>query len=214
MTIADHNFKLLLANIDVEDDDTFDALVEAGCDDALFGVIDGVPFAEFDREAPTFTGAVASAVQDIITAVPGASIVRIEPDSFVSLVTIGERLGLSREVVRLYAKGGRGPGGFPAPIHYVDAKTRLWHWPSVLEWFRHHRPETLKKVGGFEVSYRNAEVVEMVNGALRARDAAINLHVDEEELRLVTEIVEAGASPQPSFQMFVGRAHEALTTLH
>ena len=46
-------------------DDELDALYAAGCDDAAFGVDDGLPLAEFDREAQTLADAIASAVRDI-----------------------------------------------------------------------------------------------------------------------------------------------------
>jgi len=43
----------------------FDALFEAGCDDAAFGIEKGMSIAEFDREADTLANAVASAVRDL-----------------------------------------------------------------------------------------------------------------------------------------------------
>lgn len=42
-------------------DDELDALYGAGCDGAIFGQEDGLPVAEFDREAPTMADAVARA---------------------------------------------------------------------------------------------------------------------------------------------------------
>ncbi len=43
----------------------FDALFEAGCDDAAFGVEKDMSIAEFDREAATLADAIASAVRDL-----------------------------------------------------------------------------------------------------------------------------------------------------
>ncbi len=47
-----------------------DELFEAGCDDATFGSVDGIDYADFDREAETLSQAVASAIADI-ESVPG-----------------------------------------------------------------------------------------------------------------------------------------------
>ena len=72
-------------------DQYLDALYEAGCDDALFGVRDGAQYGAFDREADSFSEALASAIHDVTSAVAGAQVVRIEPDQLVTLAAIGER---------------------------------------------------------------------------------------------------------------------------
>ena len=72
-----HSFTLFFTGADVLDDEQFDALHEAGCDDALFGVRDGAQYAAFDREAISFSEALASAIHDVTSAVPGLQVVRI-----------------------------------------------------------------------------------------------------------------------------------------
>lgn len=47
-----------------------DALFEAGCDDATLGEVDGVVYAEFIREAPSFGDALRSAIEQV-DSVPG-----------------------------------------------------------------------------------------------------------------------------------------------
>ncbi|MDP9476551.1 MAG: hypothetical protein M3R38_12860 [Actinomycetota bacterium] len=47
-----------------------DELFEAGCEDATFGSVDGVHYADFDREAETLSRAVSSAIADV-ESVPG-----------------------------------------------------------------------------------------------------------------------------------------------
>lgn len=58
-----HSFTLIL---DVDPDHVegplADALFEAGCDDALLGVADGVVHLDFDREAPSLVDALSSAI--------------------------------------------------------------------------------------------------------------------------------------------------------
>jgi hypothetical protein len=55
-----------------------DALYEAGCDDALLISDAGAQQAIFDREAPSFAAAVASAITAIETALPDARITAVQ----------------------------------------------------------------------------------------------------------------------------------------
>ena len=50
-----------------------DAFYEAGCDDALIGIRDGIAYADFCREADSFPQALLSAMQDVQTAGAGSS---------------------------------------------------------------------------------------------------------------------------------------------
>ena len=78
--MAEHNFTLILAG-DVEG--RIDDIYEAGCDDALIGESgDGVPYAEFNREAPSRRQALLSAVAAIETA--GVRVLRVEPDGLMA----------------------------------------------------------------------------------------------------------------------------------
>src|SRR5436190_23802812 len=85
--------------------------VDNGVEDATFGTERGVTVVEFDREAASLAEALASAVRDLEDAnlVP----VRVADEDLVTLADIADRVGQSRESVRRYATGDRGPGGFP-----------------------------------------------------------------------------------------------------
>jgi hypothetical protein len=159
-----HSFTLFFEGADVLDDERFDALHEAGCDDALFGVRDCAQYGAFDRAAPSFSEALASAIRDVTAAVPGLRVVRIEPDELVTMAAIAQRSGLSREYIRLLAAGTRGPGGFPAPVAYADRRTRLWHWPDVAHWLICHR---IAKVA---VDAQAADLVAAMNAAFDLRE--------------------------------------------
>lgn len=73
-----------------------DALFEVGCDDAIFGAREGTSFAEFDREATSLASAVSGAIGQVESAVPGLTVVRIEPDELVTASAIAARTGRSR----------------------------------------------------------------------------------------------------------------------
>ncbi len=163
------SFTLFFSGADVLGDGQFDALYEAGCDDALFGMRDGAQYGAFDREAASFSEALASAIHDVTAAVPGLRVVRIEPDELVTMAAIAERSGISREYVRLLSNTERGPGGFPAPVACVDNKTRLWHWPDVAHWLVEHRKAKVA------VDAHAADLVAAMNAAYDLREHAAHL---------------------------------------
>lgn len=157
-----YNFTLILEG-DVTSDDVLDRLFDAGLDDATFAESDGTPIAEFDREAPSFEEAVVSAIEDIEGAAPELRVVRVAPDDLVTATAIAQRTGRTRQSINQLIGGARGPGDFPAPVAHVDAKTRLWRWTEVSEWF-----ERLDGEGDSD-RRRVAEFVAAINGALESR---------------------------------------------
>jgi hypothetical protein len=128
--MPEYNFTLVISG---PVDEKLDELYEAGCDDALIGAVDGVHYAEFDREAPSLREAIGSAIQ-AVASIDGLTVDRVEPEDFVTAAEIAERLGRSRESVRLLIAGERGPGGFPAPISHLRDRNRLWRWTEVAAW--------------------------------------------------------------------------------
>ena len=73
-----YNFVLETRGRSVLDDEVFDALTEAGCDDAGIGRFLGVDHLDFDREAGSFCEAVRSAIEDV-QSVPGVRVTRVVP---------------------------------------------------------------------------------------------------------------------------------------
>jgi hypothetical protein len=66
--MSEYEFTLVLQGS--LDDAAVDALFEAGCDDATLGAVDGVGYADFIREAPSFGEALRSAIEQV-ESVPG-----------------------------------------------------------------------------------------------------------------------------------------------
>lgn len=126
----EYNFTLIVEG-DVES--KMDELFEAGCDDATFGSVGGVHYGEFDREATSFAEAISSAIADV-ESVGGLRVRRVEPDDLVTAAEIAERLGRSRESVRLLIAGERGAGDFPSPVSHARQRNRLWRWSEVSRW--------------------------------------------------------------------------------
>ncbi|HEV3022878.1 MAG TPA: hypothetical protein VGX76_10435, partial [Pirellulales bacterium] len=132
---SSHVFTLIVSGATELTDDLQDALFEAGCDDALVGVRDGVLFLDFDREAITLNDAVSSAVADVERADAGLRVARVEPDDLVTAAEIARRTGRSRQGVRQLVLGRRGPGGFPPPLSGLKQRSPIWRWTEVARWF-------------------------------------------------------------------------------
>ena len=111
--------------------------------DALYGVFhDGSIMTgadrseiEFTRDADGWAHAIGSAVRDV-ESVPGLHVIGVGQEDLVSLLEIAHRTKRSREAVRLWATGKRGPGGFPPPDWQSPAGERFWSWPDVAYWVR------------------------------------------------------------------------------
>ncbi|WDZ87717.1 helix-turn-helix transcriptional regulator [Micromonospora cathayae] len=117
-------------------DDELATLQAAGCDDGAFGMEDSLAVVEFDREAPTMADAIASAVRSLEAA--GLGVTRVLDQDLLTLADIADRIGQSRESIRRYASGTRGPGGFPPPVNPSREGTLFYRWSEVAPWIRHH----------------------------------------------------------------------------
>lgn len=168
-----YNFILFFDGADVTDDEVVGAFFQGRCDDATFGLREGAPYAEFDREAPSFAEAVISAIRDVERAVEGTRVTRVEPDDLVTASVIAERTGRSRESVRLLVAGERGPGDFPTAAAWVNPRTRVWHWGAVSEWFE-------RRLGESTILGGAPQFTAALNGTLQARNQIV----------LLSEIVE------------------------
>jgi hypothetical protein len=74
-----HEFTLIFSGIDEITAELSDAIFEAGCDDALFGMQNGEVFLDFHREAPSFRVALMSAIANVERADIGLELIRVEP---------------------------------------------------------------------------------------------------------------------------------------
>jgi hypothetical protein len=71
-----YSFTAYITGIATDAGDDEDALFEAGCTDALIAVVSGKMRLDFDREAPSYDAAVASALRNVQKA--GGEIVRVD----------------------------------------------------------------------------------------------------------------------------------------
>ncbi len=127
-------FEFTLAISGGLNEDRLNALFEAGCDDMTFsGAEAGPSYAEVVREGESFVETVVNAIHQVESA-GGLRVDALDSAELVSMSDIAERLGRTRESVRLLVEGRRGPGHFPAPAVRVSDRTKLWAWSEVVEW--------------------------------------------------------------------------------
>jgi len=174
-----HSFTLVISGVAELSRAVLNRLFEAGCDDATFGGRDGYVYGDFDREAPTFADAVSSAIEQVEST--GLRVIRVEPEELVSASEIAARTQRSREGVRLLIAGKRGPGGFPPPLGWLDAKTRVWRWSDVSRWFVTEFKAQLGEPG-------DAAFIAALNSALEVRDQVPQLS-RKEQRRAVARLV-------------------------
>lgn len=165
--MSEYSFSLV---IDGDPEKHLDELFEAGCDDATFGTVAGVHYADFDREADSLADAISSAIR-AIESVPGQRVLRVEPDDLVTASEIAKRMHRSRESVRLLIAGRRGRRNFPAPISHLRARIRLWRWSDVAAW-----------AGDDQADVSEAHLVAAFNAALELRNVAETIPEQERVL--------------------------------
>ena len=153
-TMATHSFTLVLEKARKIGEEDFDKIIDrlyvSGCDGAVFAERDGLLYADFDREGPTFADAVLSAVDTIEVVAPEVRVLRLQPDDLVSAASIAHRLGRSRESISQLIKGERGPADFPRPALHVAGKRPFWRWSEVARWFEEYQGKPPAEDGSSE----------------------------------------------------------------
>lgn len=90
----------------------------------------------FDHIAPTWAEAISAAIREVESV--GLRVLRVDNDDWVTLGDVALKVGRSREVVRQWATGHTGPGGFPLPAN-LRRYTTFYSWAEVLWWLREQR---------------------------------------------------------------------------
>jgi hypothetical protein len=118
-------------------DDLSVRLYERVDDASLSGpdAVDGSFACEFDRRAPSLSDALEATLSEFLSALPEAVVLRVEEYDLATIADIAARAGRTPESVRLLMNGRRGPGGFPPPAGVLGARTKVWRWTDVAEWF-------------------------------------------------------------------------------
>jgi hypothetical protein len=131
---------------------------------------DGSFLLEYDRKAGSFPAALTSAIKELLKVIPDAQILRVEEDDLATMADIAKRVSRSPESVRLLVNGKRGPGGFPPAAGRLDARTKVWRWADVAEWFAEALGEPLQDTedSAFVQAFNDALELRRLAGKLRA----------------------------------------------
>lgn len=131
---------LLVEGLSFDDDATLDS-IGAHLSDLMWMRRDG-------RLTATWTGETADPVlrtlrvADRIRDVFPNCCVRDLDDDLVGISDIAQRSSVSREAVRHWINGSRGPGRFPTPAGSIGSgargATKLWRWAVVNAWLDNH----------------------------------------------------------------------------
>jgi hypothetical protein len=132
---------LLVAGLDDRDDAVMDRL-HASIEDVSVSDRGDLTEVTVWLEAPTGDEAVRDAHVQIESAVTVCTVRQVDLD-VVAASDIAERIGQSKEAVRLWSTGARGPGHFPAPLGIVGGAnaTPVWAWADVYGWLTGAKPE-------------------------------------------------------------------------
>jgi hypothetical protein len=87
------------------------------------------------RPEQHLAAAIVTAARDLHAA--GLEPIRVCAGDWVTLADVAASIGRSRETVRLWSIGHRGPGGFPPPLN-PDRDTSFYSWSEIQRWLRGH----------------------------------------------------------------------------
>ena len=152
--------------------------------DKLADLIDGT-LAEHDGVRYVIAGDEGDPIDVAVrlaTAVAEVTNVSVEVDEdLVDLTEIANRIGRSRESVRLWSLGRRGPGGFPTPLGILPGSVKVWDWGSVHAWVR-------RAVPGLVGNDRHLTRHEMAEVMVRLADSRTDQHPARKEVPAIEHI--------------------------
>jgi hypothetical protein len=161
MTKYEFTLAFALADAPGDVDDVIERLGDAGCDDATVGIGRwGRLSLAFMRDAESSQAAVLSALLNVRTAVPHATLVEASPD-LVGLSDVATLLGVSRQNVRKLLLACDAPA--PVPVH--EGRPTIWRLAKVLAWLRDEKRYSVRSEL-MEVALATMQV----NLAVEARD--------------------------------------------
>ncbi len=134
--MSDHTFTLRVLAPGWSLDDLSIHLYERIDDASLMGPNDdGTFLLEFDRRSVSLPDALVTALNELTSALPDATVLRVDGYDLATMADIAKRSSRTPESIRLLVGGKRGPGGFPPAAGRLDARTKVWRWADVGRWF-------------------------------------------------------------------------------
>lgn len=130
-----HRTDLTIEGIDLRNGD-HDRVLSEQFSDAFWHSVDDLTVASVLSEQ-SGVDAVCDFANRLQNSVPNAKAIEVHPD-IVGITDIGRRVEMSREAVRLWVSGERGPGSFPRAYCTLGSGSRTpikgWLWADVNRW--------------------------------------------------------------------------------
>jgi hypothetical protein len=181
----DHTFTIRFLTADTSLDELSIRLYELIDDASLMGPdSDGSFLLEFDRRASDLPDALAGALDELLRALPEAVVLQVDEHDLATMADIAKRSGRTPESVRLLVNGRRGPGGFPPAAGRLDARTKIWRWTDVAQWFAETLAEPLPGTAdsAFVQAFNDALEIRRLAGRLDKRERQAIAHALPDEL--------------------------------
>lgn len=166
-------------------------LYNAGCDDAILGLGQRCRVVlNFIREATSAEEAVASALSNVLEAIPEATLYEAGPD-LVGVSDIARLLNFSRQNTRKLIQTHSAT--FPIPVH--EGHAALWHLADVLEWFKTHQNRAIEpgllEIAQVSMGVNASREAERLSGALIARLKPITARLRQQSLDELVALSQA-----------------------
>lgn len=176
--MTEYNFELYFRlKKDEEPEQYLDALIEAGCDDAMIGIGKRGRIAlSFLRESPNALPAIMSAIEAVLNVIPHAKFERAAPD-LLNISELAYQFGLGKENMRKYARNHSAKKAtFPTP--YIESeKSDYWHASEVAQWLSDQKIQEID-----EAVLETLVIIQMLNVAVeRVRISIPSVQIDIEK---------------------------------
>lgn len=195
-----YRIALHVGNVDLEDPATDSRIAETDdLRDIGWESVNGRLLAVIYTNEDDPIGLVVQTARRIAHTLPGADVDKVDED-LVSISDIASRVGVTREAVRHWVKGTRGPANFPSSVGSVGGgdrgSTQVWSWPYVNRWLDKHY--SLRD----EDEYLSPEQVALVNAALLKVEDYMD-HEWQEMVLLDLPLESQGGSGPPQHRTVV-----------
>lgn len=124
-------FSVTVSGLDIDNTEQLDTLIATADFILIAGDTDGVTSLDVEIDATSGEEALKRFV-DYLLAYPEVKIERVSED-LVNTSEIALRLDVSRETVRTWAQGARGPADFPHHRAIIGGQ-KIWAWATVYAW--------------------------------------------------------------------------------
>ncbi|WP_162907178.1 hypothetical protein [Allorhizocola rhizosphaerae] len=185
--IAVYRIPLHVTGVDLDDERVLDIL-DRRLNDLSWAEVSGRVIATLHTDCDDPVGQVMQVLRSIRNLL-GANVVEVDQD-LVNISGIAHRVGVTREAVRTWVEGIRGPGNFPEHVGATGAdqgSQRIWRWADVSNWL--HSSFQL----GDDEDHLSRQQLAAVNAAIQGVPEALDRQweslgsVFEKELRVAPD---------------------------